>query len=77
MALHRLFHLEKSTELLVATQAQLVADLNHLRQLQTSLQRTIWVIQRGMTACTESRVLLERLDGAPSVAAQSDIRIPE
>ena len=68
---------QASTDLLVATTGQLAGDHAHLRCLQTSLQRTMRVIQRGTAAYVESCKLLERIDGAPTARVESEIHFPE
>lgn len=68
---------ESSAELLTATRGQLAGDHVHLRQLWASLQRTSIVIQQATTAYTDSRKLLERIDGAPHALLLSEIHVPE
>ena len=69
--------MDPTGELLPTTKSQLAGDLVHLRKLWTSLRRTGMVVERAMIAYGDSRRLLERIDGAPSVHLRSDIRIAE
>jgi hypothetical protein len=64
-------------QLLVATRGQLAGDSVHLRRLRTSLQRASIVIRQATIAYTESRKLLERIDGAPNAPLLSEIHIPD
>lgn len=69
--------MDPNRELLPATKSQLAGDLVHLRKLWTSLRRTGMVVEQAMIAYGDSRRLLERIDGAPTVHVRGDIRISE
>jgi hypothetical protein len=58
-----------SADLDSGTLSQLARDRLHLRRLRTSLERTTIVIRQASTGCSQSRQLLDRIDGAPPRAS--------
>ena len=66
-----------SANLVSGTAGQLAGGQLHLRRLQTGLQRTTVLIRQAATAYSQSRQLLDRIDGAPYAPRLGEIRIPE
>jgi hypothetical protein len=66
-----------SADLVSCSRGQLAGDRLHLWRLRTSLERTTLVIRQAATAYSQSRQLLDRIDGAPYAPLLGEIHIPE
>lgn len=68
--------MESIAELVAATKSQLGGDLANLQKLWLSVRSAKAAIQRATIAYTESRSLLERIDGVRGTPVLSEIPMP-